>query len=706
MSKSPDANQPLSDDSAVDFSSVPSAAPILAAPLAAQPAAPLGINPGGFGLNAVNKSLPSKSTRKRSRKKYWIGGLLVLFLGIAVTAVVLLRPEGARADLIYHKVKRERLEVSVTEKGTLESSANTDLICKVRAGTKGAGSGYATSINKVVDDGTRVNPGDELMVLDDSALEDQRKDQDIKVANAFIDKIQAEQDYEIQLKNNEIDIANAKSALLNAEIALERLLGFELDSNQVPLGAVGGVLAMLRENGAYRLGLDDLSGQITNAQSDVEQNQERSSWSQRMVKQSYMSPAQAEADKSRLESSQESLRSLRAKRALMLNYDRRQQVADLTTKKDNAEKALDKAILTANALEKKLQKVKEIKQAVYAKEFDRLADILQQQSYCHITAPKYIRHDSMVVYFKPEGNRFGTQQQQLVEQGAQVKEGQKMLRIPNLEQMQVNTKIHEAMVSRVKGDVRVATRLSETLQIAMYANTNPLLRAFTSRPEVLDLISSSNVTTDSEEAKPVPVHDLEFLIKEPGQRTIVKIDAMPDKRYLGHVKSVSQVANQNDVMMSDVKLYPTLVNVDNEIGSDGQLLPVSGEVLKPDMTAEVTISVDAAKEPVLTVPLQAVIGGAEMGATREVFVRMPNGPPQRRKVVLGLFNDKVIEVREGLEEGDEVVTNPKALLGDSKVKTRDGKESGGKGGDGKEGGGGEKKKKGGAGGPGGKAPGA
>ena len=61
--------------------------------------------------------------------------------------------------------------------------------------------------------------------------------------------------------------------------------------------------------------------------------------------------------------------------------------------------------------------------------------------------------------------------------------------------------------------------------------------------------------------------------------------------------------------------------IDGELLPDGKVLPLEGEHIKPDMTAEVTISVDAVKEPVITAPIQAVIGGAEMGATREVYVK-------------------------------------------------------------------------------------
>jgi HlyD family secretion protein len=52
-----------------------------------------------------------------------------------------------------------------------------------------------------------------------------------------------------------------------------------------------------------------------------------------------------------------------------------------------------------------------------------------------------------------------------------------------------------------------------------------------------------------------------------------------------------------------------------------------------------------------------------------VYVQTPLGP-QEREVVLGKFNDKMIEVQKGLQEGDEVIINPKVLLGE-KAKTRE-----------------------------------
>jgi HlyD family secretion protein len=91
--------------------------------------------------------------------------------------------------------------------------------------------------------------------------------------------------------------------------------------------------------------------------------------------------------------------------------------------------------------------------------------------------------------------------------------------------------------------------------------------------------------------------------------------------------------------------------------------------LKPDMSAEVTIQVDPAETKVLTVPIQAIVGGADLGPKRKLFV-IEGGNPIEKEVTLGLFNDKMVEVKDGLSAGDQVVLNPKAILGD-KAKTRD-----------------------------------
>jgi multidrug efflux pump subunit AcrA (membrane-fusion protein) len=64
---------------------------------------------------------------------------------------------------LTHTVTRGDLVVTVTEQGTLESSSNTEIKCKVR--------GYSTVI-WVIDGGTEVKAGDELVRLDTKRIED------------------------------------------------------------------------------------------------------------------------------------------------------------------------------------------------------------------------------------------------------------------------------------------------------------------------------------------------------------------------------------------------------------------------------------------------------------------------------------------------------------------------------------------------------
>src|SRR5262249_7943208 len=130
------------------------------------------------------------------------------------------------------------------------------------------------------------------------------------------------------------------------------------------------------------------------------------------------------------------------------------------------------------------------------------------------------------------------------------------------------------------------------------------------------------------------MRDYEMKRIHDGMRATVRIDAFHDHVLQGHVKSVATVASQQDWMTAGVKLYQTMVSIDE-----------SREGLKPGMSAEVTIYVEGTGEQVLTVPLQAVVGGAEMGRLRKIFV-MDGITPRERDVTLGLSNERVVEVKD------------------------------------------------------------
>ena len=561
--------------------------------------------------------------------------------------------------MLLHTVKREPLVVSVTEKGTLESAANIDIVCKVRAGSKG----FSTTINWVIEDGARIKPGQTLMILDDSALKDQEDDQAIKAQQAEANEVKAGLDLKIAEKQYEKDLATAESTLTNAINALNNYTGLVYDSSRAPLAALGGGPLSLIEAGTYRQSLDNLTGSVRLAESDVEQFRELAAWSDRMVKLQYLSAAQAQAQRSKLDSAIEKLRSLQAQRTQLVTSDRDQTLTKLVLDRDIARISVEQTDLTGRS---NVEKAKaELRRAIDEsnQQDERLADIRKQRAECKIVAPEGIAADSMVVYFKQESGRFNSSQQGLIEQGAQVKEGQKMLRIPNLRRMQVNTKVHEAMVARIKGEVRVPTHFVDGVQAHLMVN--PYAQLLVLRHEVTDWLRDR-------------LRYLEYRTTAEGQKATIRIDALAGRQFAGHVRTVATIASQ-DAWAPDVKLYQTIVRVDHEVLPDGTKREITTEELKPDMTAEVTITVDTAKEAVLTVPVQAIMGGTDLGGKREVFVKAGTGY-DRRVVKLGLFNEKIVEVIDGLAENDEVVLNPKVLLDPAeKTKTRDGDPKNGNG---------------------------
>ncbi|MHC4994590.1 MAG: hypothetical protein ACYTGQ_05995, partial [Planctomycetota bacterium] len=98
-----------------------------------------------------------------SRWGKWVGMLVVLALGsggyFALSSQVAPEDDG---PALTHTVARGDLSVTITEQGTLESYNNTEIKCKIR--------GFSTIIH-IVENGTVVQPGDQLVELDSRKLE-------------------------------------------------------------------------------------------------------------------------------------------------------------------------------------------------------------------------------------------------------------------------------------------------------------------------------------------------------------------------------------------------------------------------------------------------------------------------------------------------------------------------------------------------------
>ncbi len=138
------------------------------------------------------------------------------------------------------------------------------------------------------------------------------------------------------------------------------------------------------------------------------------------------------------------------------------------------------------------------------------------------------------------------------------------------------------------------------------------------------------------------IHESVIERVKPGLRAIV---TLPDRTLEAKVSEVASVTRPAGWWTGNVVKYDTIIELPEDDG------------LKPGMSAEIEV-VLAVHQDVVMVPVAAVIetedGDFCWVAETEI--------PSKRQVVLGDSNDVFIEVLSGLNEGDEVVLNPAALL--------------------------------------------
>lgn len=179
-------------------------------------------------------------------------------------------------------------------------------------------------------------------------------------------------------------------------------------------------------------------------------------------------------------------------------------------------------------------------------------------------------------------SRYSRSSGSTISEGAMVRQRQEIISLPDLSTMQVKTAVHESVLDRIHAGLPVS----------------------------------------------------------------VRVDAFPDVQYKGSVKSVAVLPDQGGWLGSDIKVYETIVTIDEEV-----------QRLRPGMTAVVEIHVERLKN-VLSVPVQAIV---QIGDESWCYVGVKGGV-ERRMLDLGKTNDKFVEVRSGLSEGDRVVLNPMSVV--------------------------------------------
>ena len=214
-------------------------------------------------------------------------------------------------------------------------------------------------------------------------------------------------------------------------------------------------------------------------------------------------------------------------------------------------------------------------------------------------------------------NAVSDQQYEKVKLGYEAAEAQ-------LQQAQaaVNLAEHSLDVSLMKAPFSgvVASKNAEVGDVI-----NPMMGGFSTSSGVLTLMDFSKVKIE------VDVSQQDIVRIKKGQPAQLRVTAIPDRVFQGRVTIVNMTAD------SLTKKFKVEVMIDNP-----------DLVLRPNTFGEVTLEVST-HEDALVIPQKSVLEG------KYVFLVGENNQAQRKEVNLGLQNADLIEILNGLKEGDLVI---------------------------------------------------
>lgn len=131
------------------------------------------------------------------------------------------------------------------------------------------------------------------------------------------------------------------------------------------------------------------------------------------------------------------------------------------------------------------------------------------------------------------------------------------------------------------------------------------------------------------------IHEKDLPQIAPGQSVRVTVVSLPDRHFTGRIKTIGAV------IAGDSRVVPVQAEIDNPAG-----------VLKPGMFATIEVLTQRTPTPVIAIPKTAIV---EVQGQPRVFVQ--NGQTfQAVDVILGKQAGDLVEVEQGLFEGDLVVT--------------------------------------------------
>ncbi len=607
-----------------------------------------------------------KFVRRQPRWRQVVG-LLVIVL----TGWWWLRSSGGDAAKVpTFAARRGALEINVLEGGSLQALESQEVKCEVRVGYQG------TKILRIVEEGYLVSEADVtngkvLVELDSSDLEKQISQQEIQYQQAAASLIDAQQNYEIQLNQNQSDIKAAEQKARFARMDFDKFLGNTVTEKIVKEYGLDKILIAASTDDVGDTSHADQAGKAKVA-APVSVTEPLAAVGQSNSLPLAAKPADTNSVKVPLASALS--RSTNVASGLEINSstnlaDTNSSVDALPTGLIDFTKYANIEALGDGEAKQKLRKFeddlqaaqKELGQAKATLEgtrrlFDRqfvaktelVRDQLSQDSAelkvqtaetdralflkydFSKTAEKSLTDYTEAVRELDKARRVAISK--LAQAQAKLKSAQGQYEVQTRQRKDVKEQLEKCSIRAQKSGLVVYGGSGENY----YGNQDPIREGATVR-ERQAIITIPDMTHMSVSVK---IHESYIKKIKKGQKARITVDAFPDTVLTGEITKVGVLPDsQNRWMNPDLKVYNTTIAIDGTY-----------DWVKPGMSAKVEILVNKLTD-VVYVPVQAVTpnDGKQICYVAGTF------KPEQREVEVGDFNDEFIEIKRGLKEGERVL---------------------------------------------------
>ncbi|MFZ2147217.1 MAG: efflux RND transporter periplasmic adaptor subunit [Sedimentisphaerales bacterium] len=590
----------------------------------------------------------SESQRQRVGRRIKRRWLILLLLIVAAVLVSGLVAAAIKRDAIIgtssggtFTVRRDNLTITVTEGGSIRAHKSIEYKCKVERGRE---TGELTILS-VVPAGTYITQKDVdnsmvLVQLDSSALAERLIQEEKELTSDTESVTSATEARDIQIIQNESDVADGQLRVRFALLDLQKYLGSNIanrlikDVNEVLNIKRNGVskvsnLPNKGENGVINLMSNNLDRANDKPINDVNETL-------RLTEIIAPFLEEVRSDPNLLDGSAagEELKRLED---------------NITMAEGNLKNAEDTLAGTIK-----------LHDANYVSDLDLQRDELTVQNRKFAKESAEVSLDLFKEYDFPKNAEQNLSD--YVEAGRQLQRVYAQCR-SRLAQAQVRLSAQKedlyrqtAQVKKVKEQIEFCTIKAQAPGLVVYGTggSDDMFRAMRYRGGMSSgVIAEGETVSEGQTILSMPdtaimvaeisVHETEVDKVRAGQPATIVMDAFPDRVLEGEVTEVAPLPDQQRGFMNpDLKVYKTLVKIDG-----------THDFLKSRMSCKVQVLVEQLQN-VIIVPIQVVSNRAG----KKVCYVMASQSPQERVVRTGLFNDTFVEVIEGLEVGEEVMLNP------------------------------------------------